>query len=232
MRGWARPPIRPLQEIRTHLDVRLQGNAENLARLARDWFYAARGGPCPLSGTWRNQTRSQRLVPLSVSTTVLNRFRPGRDRHPLVRHHDRLVQRPLCRSSPFLCQMPISWYEDFPRLPGRAGHAQSAHLRGAQHIVTAPQYPGTSAAVKSPVFGVVDGSLDGFCGGGPGVRLDLYRGMLAPPVVSRGWWERPIRARASPDAEQERSDRGEDGRGAAGPVGEGEGGEVMKAAGG
>jgi hypothetical protein len=36
MRGWARPPIRPLQEIRTHLDVRLQGNAENLARLARD----------------------------------------------------------------------------------------------------------------------------------------------------------------------------------------------------
>jgi hypothetical protein len=86
--------------------------------------------------------------------------------------------------------------------------------------------------VKSPVFGVVDGSLDGFCGGGPGVRLDLYRGMLAPPVVSRGWWERPIRARASPDAEQERSDRGEDGRGAAGPVGEGEGGEVMKAAGG
>jgi hypothetical protein len=108
MRGWARPPIRPLQEIRTHLDVRLQGNAENLARLARDWFYAARGGPCPLSGTWRNQTRSQRLVPLSVSTTVLNRFRPGRDRHPLVRHHDRLVQRPLCRSSPFFarCRYP------------------------------------------------------------------------------------------------------------------------------
>jgi hypothetical protein len=62
---------------------------------------------------------------------------------------------------PFFCQMPISWYEDFPRLPGRAGHAQSAHLRGAQHIVTAPQYPGTSAAVKSPVFVAVDGSLAG-----------------------------------------------------------------------
>jgi hypothetical protein len=29
------------------------------------------------------------------------------------------------------------------------------------------------------------------------------------------------------DAEQERSDRGEDGRGAAGPMGEGEGAEVM-----
>jgi hypothetical protein len=45
--------------------------------------------------------------------------------------------------APFFCQMPISWYEDFPCLPGRAGHAQLARLRGAQHIVTAPQYPGT-----------------------------------------------------------------------------------------
>jgi hypothetical protein len=44
---------------------------------------------------------------------------------------------------PFSCQMPISWYEDFPRISGRAGHAQFACLCGAQHIVTAPQYPGT-----------------------------------------------------------------------------------------
>jgi hypothetical protein len=63
----------PLQEICTHLDVRLQGNAEKLARLARDWFDAAGGGPVD---TDRATMRWDRLASLSVSTTALNRFRP------------------------------------------------------------------------------------------------------------------------------------------------------------
>jgi hypothetical protein len=44
--------------------------------------------------------------------------------HPLVH----------ARSTPFLCQMPRSRYEDLP--PGRASHAQFARLRGAKLIVT------------------------------------------------------------------------------------------------
>lgn len=64
--------------------------------------------------------------------------------HPLVRHHDQSVLRPICRSTPFFCRMPISRYEDFPCLPGHAGHAHFARLRGAQHIVTAPSRPQVS----------------------------------------------------------------------------------------
>jgi hypothetical protein len=46
-------------------------------------------------------------------------------------------------ADPVLLPHAISWYEDFPCLPGRARHAQFARLRGAEHIATPPQCPGT-----------------------------------------------------------------------------------------
>jgi hypothetical protein len=64
------------------------------------------------------------------------------------------------RSTPFLCQIQISWYENFPCLPGRAGHAQFACLRGAQHIVNAPQCSDTSGGEVARLWGV-DWSLAG-----------------------------------------------------------------------
>ena len=90
----------PLQEIRTHLDARLRRNAEKLAKLAR----------LVQCSRWRTMSPEWALKEpddpnawlLSVSTTARNNLGTEQDRHPLVRHHDRLVLRPPRRYTPFL----------------------------------------------------------------------------------------------------------------------------------